>query len=114
LSGLRDIDGFRHDDLTISPPQGTFAGPRLSNTEDMAFAGQKPEIIVRVGTGKAGTVRAALSEDGGRNWKSLGSEPPNSNAAVTVAICAEARTIVWTPRRGSASCSSDRGTNWTE
>jgi hypothetical protein len=51
ISGVGDIDGFRHDDLDTSPPQGTFAEPRFSSTRDIAFAGRKPDIIVRIGNG---------------------------------------------------------------
>ena len=68
LSGVGDIDGFRHDDLNRSPAQGAFDGPRYSNTEDMALAGKNPRIIVRTGTGRNNTVRAAISTDGGKTW----------------------------------------------
>jgi hypothetical protein len=112
LSGLGDIDGFRHEDLNVSP-KGTFAGPRFSNTEDLALAGQNPSVIVRSGTGGDGAVRAAISEDGGLTWSALGSEPPGGGEAGSIAICARGRTIVWTPRRSTPYYSVDRGTNWT-
>ena len=40
ISGVGDIDGFRHDDLDKSPVAGTFSGQRYGNTEDLAFAGK--------------------------------------------------------------------------
>jgi photosystem II stability/assembly factor-like uncharacterized protein len=117
LSGLGDIDGFRHDDLDKSPAEGTFSGQRYGNTEDLVFAGKKPDLIVRTGTGGGrGTnrlVHASLSEDGGKTWSRLGSEPTNSAGAGTIAISADGRTIVWTPRRSAPYRSVDRGTNWT-
>jgi hypothetical protein len=114
LSGLGDIDGFRHDDLNESPQKGTFAGPRFSNTEGLAFAARKPNIIVRTGTGGYEMVHAAISLDYGKTWSFLGSNPPDSNeGAGTIAISADGKIIVWTPRGGSPNYSANRGTNWT-
>ncbi len=112
LSGVGDIDGFRHDDLGKSPADGTFAGPRFGNTEDLAVAGMNPQVVVRSGTGRSGTVRAAISTDGGKNWSALARDPVNSAGAGAIAVSADGRTIVWTPRRSEPHYSVDRGTNW--
>jgi photosystem II stability/assembly factor-like uncharacterized protein len=112
LSGVGDIDGFRHDDLDVSPASGAFDGPRYSNTEDLALAGKNPRVIVRTGTGRNGTVRAALSTNGGKTWSALGSEPAGSAGAGTIAISADGRTIVWTPRDSVPSYSNDMGNQW--
>lgn len=112
LSGVGDIDGFYHGDLNVSPKQGSFAGPRFVNTEDMACAGRKPNIIVRVGTARSDVVRAAISADDGKNWESLASEPPGSGGAGSITISADGRIIVWTPRRAGAYYTTNRGTNW--
>jgi len=117
LSGVGDVDGFRHDDLDQSPAEGTYSGQRYGNTEDLAFAGKRPDLIVRTGTGGGrGTnriVHASVSEDGGKTWKTLDSDPPNSGGAGTIAISADGKTIVWTPRRGAPYWTVDRGINWT-
>jgi photosystem II stability/assembly factor-like uncharacterized protein len=113
LSGVGDIDGFRHDDLNVSPAPGTFSGPRYSNTEDLAFAGKNPLVIVRTGTAGNQEVRAAFSRDGGTTWQELESEPTTGNGAGTIAISADAKTIVWTPRGGEPYFTKDWGTNWT-
>jgi photosystem II stability/assembly factor-like uncharacterized protein len=116
ISGLGDIDGFRHDDLDKSPTTGTFFGPHYDNTEDLAFAANKPEIIVRTGGNREGTnriVHASISTDGGKTWSELGSEPTDSTGAGTIAISADGKTIVWTPRRSEPHYSVDHGTNWT-
>jgi photosystem II stability/assembly factor-like uncharacterized protein len=113
ISGVGDIDGFRHDDVDVSPPEGTFAGPRFSSTRDIAYAGSKPEIIVRIGNGGRGT-HAAISDDGGKSWHSLASDCPGGNGGQgRLAISADGGTIVWTPQRGSAFVTTDRGTTWT-
>ncbi len=112
LSGVGDIDGFLHDDLNVSPAQGTFAGPRYSNTEDLAFAGKNAKIVVRTGSGRPGVARAAISLDGGKTWRPLAGEPPNSGGAGAIAISANGNTIVWTPRREAPYFSVDRGAHW--
>ena len=77
ISGVGDIDGFRHDTMDVSPVEGTFAGPRLSSTRDLAFAANKPEVMVRIGNGGRDlSAHAILSEDGGRTWEALASDPP--------------------------------------
>jgi photosystem II stability/assembly factor-like uncharacterized protein len=112
LSAIGDQDGFRHDDLTRSPEQGSFTGPRFSNSESIAFAGKNPQIIVRTGTGANESVHAAISPDGGVSWQALGTEPPDSNGAGSIALSADGKTIVWTPQRSIPYFSTDRGTNW--
>ncbi|HXT11026.1 MAG TPA: cellulase [Candidatus Angelobacter sp.] len=110
LSGVGDIDCFRHDDLEASPTVSE--GPRFSNTEDMMFAGKRPLFIVRTGTGKS-SVHAALSVDGGRSWQALASEPAGGDGGGTITISADGATIVWTPRPGVPSVSTNRGETWT-
>ena len=112
ISGLGDIDGFRHDDLTASPA-ATFAGPRFSNTEGLAFAASSPLTVVRIGTRREGT-HAAVSVDGGSSWQALDSDPPGGGQGDgTIAISADGRTIVWTTRRGTAHWTADQGAHWT-
>ena len=113
ISGVGDIDGFVHDDLYASPAQGTFAGPRYGNTEDLAFAGKNPVVIVRAGTVENQDVRAAFSRDGGAIWQELETEPPTGNGAGAIALSADTQTIVWTPRGGEPYFTKSRGTNWT-
>ncbi|MGH7950678.1 MAG: cellulase [Limisphaerales bacterium] len=113
LSGLGDIDGFRHDDLNASPALGAFAGPRFSNTEDLAFAEKNPAIIVRAGAGGNNPAHAAISFDGGKNWNLLGGDPPESFGGGNITVSADGKIIVWTPWRGAPNFSVNRGTNWT-
>jgi len=114
LSGLGDIDGFRHDDLAISPPE-TFAGLHFGNTEDLAFAWEKPQVIARTGTvwGRQAEVRAAYSLDGGKTWTAFASEPTANAEAGAIAVSADGRIFVWTPRRSAPYFTANYGTNWT-
>jgi photosystem II stability/assembly factor-like uncharacterized protein len=117
ISGVGDIDGFRHDDLDKSPAEGTFSGQRYGNTEVLAFAGTKPNFVVRTGTGGGRTtnriIHASLSKDGGRTWKTLAGEPTNSFGAGPITISANGKTIVWTQRRSVPHYSVDEGAHWT-
>jgi photosystem II stability/assembly factor-like uncharacterized protein len=125
LSGLGDIDGFRHDDLDASPPQGTFANPHYTNTESIDYAASVPAIIVRSGTVRgnaSGTVRAAYSLDGGKTWQPFVTEPPLppdsagnwfAGGAGHLAISADGTVVVWTPRGGSPHATRDWGRTWT-
>jgi photosystem II stability/assembly factor-like uncharacterized protein len=112
LSGLADIDGFRHDDLDRSPA-GTFDGPRFTTTEDIAFAGANPSTIVRTGSGGT-NVHAAISTDGGKNWSRLPSEPPGyGRGGGNIAISADGKTIVWSERNSAPNVTSDGGAHWS-
>ena len=125
LSGLGDIDGFRHDDLDVSPPQGTFKNPHYVNTESIDYAARSPAIIVRSGTVRgsaAGIVRAAFSLDGGGKWQALATEAPLpadaaknrfAGGAGTIAVSADGKAVVWTPRGGSPHVTGDWGKTWT-
>ncbi len=112
LSGVGDIDGFRQDNLDVSPASGTFAGPRYGNTEDLAFAAKNPGVIVRTGTVNNQDVRAAVSRNGGNTWQELENEPPAGNGAGAIAMSADAKIIVWTPRGGEPYLTRDWGSNW--
>ncbi len=113
LSGVGDIDGFRHDDLAVSPVQ--HVGVRFTSTDSLACAAAKPAFVVRTGhirNRQPGQVRGAYSEDGGGTWSAFASEPPGVGEG-RIAVSADATTIVWTPRDGSAHWSRDRGATWT-
>lgn len=115
-SGLGDIDGFRHDDL--DEPTLQFAGPRLTNTESMAFAGQAPNILVRSGRIRdydGNAVRAAWSRDGGATWEAFANEPPQSSeGAGHITIAANGKRVIWTPAKSTAWITADFGKHWQQ
>jgi photosystem II stability/assembly factor-like uncharacterized protein len=113
LSGVGDIDGFRHDDLAISPVQ--HIGARFTGTDSLACAAAKPAFVVRTGhirNRQPGQVRGAYSEDGGSTWKFFAAEPPGEGKG-RIAVSADATTIVWTPKGGGPHWSRDHGATWT-
>jgi len=114
LSGVGDIDGFRHDDPEVSPAHGAFAGPRFSSTRSIVFAARQPQIVVRVGDGPADMVHAAISADSGTTWQLLESDPTPEQEGSAVAVSCDGKIIVWTTRYGVAHVTADRGKSWSE
>jgi hypothetical protein len=126
LTGVGDIGGFRHDDLTVSPPNGMFDNPIFGNTTSLDFtemanasaASAAPAVVVRVGTNSSGgQANGAYSTDGGTMWTPFASAPmatgksaPNSGS---IAVSADGGTFVWVPKGGTPSYSRDSGTTWT-
>ncbi len=115
VSGVGDLGGFRHDRLDVSPPVGMFGNPIFANVESLDFAEKSPAFVVRTGTSQHGrevaSRRGAYSADGATTWTPFASEPEGRGAG-TVAVSADASTIVWTPRGGNAHFSRDRGATW--
>lgn len=113
VSGLGDVDGFVHDELDV--PQQRFAGPRLSNTESLAFAGQAPHLMVRTGhfhNRPEGATRGAWSDDGGRSWTAFASEPPEGEGAGRITLAADGKRAIWQPRGAGHWITADRGDHW--
>jgi photosystem II stability/assembly factor-like uncharacterized protein len=116
LSGVGDICGFRHDDLTATP-KAMWQNPIFANVHDIDFAAKKPELVVRVGTHPYDPLpklsRGAYSTDGGTTFAPFGSEPEKSEGAGNIAVSADGATFVWAARGAAASFSRDRGKTWT-
>lgn len=109
LSALGDLGGFRHDDLTRSPAGGMMSNPIFSTTTAIDEAAQKPQLIVRVGYGA--TARGAFSTDIGATWSPFVSEPDGAQGG-SIAISADGASLVWSPQRQAAVCSSNMGKTW--
>jgi len=118
LSGVADVDGFRHDDLSVSPPSGRFGTPAFKDTSDLAFAWRHPEIVVRSGnTYHNDLVTGAYSLDAGVTWKPFVSEPPGTIGTYwrgegSVAISADGKTVVWSPTGVAPHLTQDWGATW--
>ena len=119
VSGLGDIDGFRHDDLDQSPPQGRFDAPGYKNTEWLDFAGREPQVLVRSGTTYGNDrILGAYSRDGGVHWRGFPAEPPRAEqqrdrfGTGPIAVSADGRAIVWTTRGNRPHITRDEGATW--
>ena len=124
FSGLGDINGFRHADLNL--PQPMFAKPAFSNLNSLDWAGQNPDIIVRVGdsghTYPDGCGSGAYSSDNGITWTKFGECVPgvtnNTNSVGIIAIDASGKSLVWASESADAPAntgpytSNDWGATW--
>jgi photosystem II stability/assembly factor-like uncharacterized protein len=111
LSALGDLGGFRHDDLKISPRGGMFKNPLNSTCNCLDSSAADPTFIVRVGEGAG--VHGSYSTDIGKTWQPFVTQPFGADGGA-VAISADGKTIVWSPRRALACYSIDRGQKWLD
>lgn len=110
LSTMGDYDGFRHDNLDVSPPDRHY--PYKGTTLSIAFAGKVPSKIVKAYNAKP---YGAYSTDGGETWNDFKAYPAGTSegGSWTIAISADGNTLVWGPPGASMSYSTNNGTSWT-
>jgi hypothetical protein len=112
LSGMGDIYGFAHTDLTKSPAQGMYQNPRYYPSS-MDFEQNTPTEVVRVtnGTSPYGVV----SIDGGLSWTAFATMPTGtSTGGGSIAIARDGSSIVWAPAdTSSVWYSTNGGGTWT-
>ncbi|HET9516109.1 MAG TPA: sialidase family protein, partial [Actinoplanes sp.] len=115
ISGLGDIGGFRHEDLT-KVPEKHFSTPFHVTTTSVDFAEKNPSVIVRAGNfndaERPNDAHVAFSTDGGENWFQ-GSEPGGVNEGGTVAAAADGSRFVWAPKNTAPVFSVGFGTTWS-
>ena len=116
LSAMGDYDGFRHDNLDVSP-SNRYRPPK-GTTLSIAFAGQVPSRIVKAYNSAP---YGAISADGGSSWRDFGGRGSTGYPAGTtkggswaMALSADGNTIVWGPTGASLSYSTDDGKTWTK
>ncbi|NUR46678.1 MAG: xyloglucanase [Hamadaea sp.] len=113
LSGLGDINGFRHTNLDAVPSM-MFTSPVFSSTTSLDFAELNPNYVVRVGnvdkTATPNTNRIGISSDNGATWYQ-GQEPSGVTGGGTVAVAANGNSIVWAP--AGAAVSYGGGSSWS-
>ncbi|MFI4907311.1 MAG: hypothetical protein ACHQHL_04360 [Steroidobacterales bacterium] len=114
LSGLGDISGFAHEDLSRSPTE-QFTHPVFANTDEIDYAGSEPRVLVRSGTPSRapapgagpGAPTLAYSLDSARSWQPL--KPSGATSAITVS--ADGRAFMVTAPMPLVTL--DRGRSWT-
>jgi hypothetical protein len=123
ISGFGDLAGFVHDRPDAAPAT-MHLNPRMSNTNNLDYAGMAPNIVVRSGTNHANQGQPASlswSEDGGRNWHALSApaisvngEPPQRfdlRGEAPIHVSADgAAFVVATP---VTLVTRDRGRSWS-
>jgi len=110
ISGVGDIGGFVHNDVTISPPQGMMSHPNLTTTTSLDFAEKNPAIVARVGEGGRGAF-GGYSTDGGMSWTPF-QRGNAGRGGGKIAVSADGTSFVWTPGNAQPLVSKDKGATW--
>ncbi|BCJ46514.1 xyloglucanase [Actinoplanes ianthinogenes] len=110
VSALGDIGGFYHADLD-TVPANFHDTPSLGSNTSLDFAELSPSFFVRVGNADAAP-HIGISSDGGKNWYQ-GQEPSGVTGGGTVAVGADATSVVWSPAGAGVHYSTTRGSSWT-
>lgn len=122
ISGLGDICGFVHTDLT-AVPSSMMTTPTFSTTTGLDYAELNPTKYVRVGNTDTGTnPRIGVSSDTGANWYTASncwtSSSTDSTGGGKVAMSADGKTIVWAPAGNGTvlpvKYSANDGSSWNE
>jgi len=117
LSGLGDIGGFAHSDVTHVPAR-MYMQPTFVTTTSIDFAEASPKTVVRVGSvdtgGYPNDKPIGVSTDGGMSWNNAG-VPATGAERGTIAVGADGVFMVWAPDvAGMAVYSSQYSPyNWT-
>jgi len=115
VTAIGDYSGFVHTDLD-APAAGNPKPPFFGNTHDVTGAELAPEVIVRIGKARTGS-NLGYSLDGGKTWHNAGSAPDPKSSDGFIAVSADGKAWVWTPKSGNIGqqphVSHDRGDTWT-
>lgn len=111
ISGLYDIAGFRHFDVS-EPPGMMMTGPFFGTTTGLDFAEQNPQKVVRVGKPVVDTEKQliAISHDQGATWVSP--TMPTGASGGHIAIAADGAAIVWAPDQMMPQVTLNDGQSW--
>ena len=112
VSGLGDIGGFVHTDITKAPSAYSATAPFMGSVNGTDFAEKTPATMVRVGSGDAGSSHISVSTSGGSSWWA-GQEPGGVTGGGNVAMSADGSRIVWSADGAGVHTSSTLGSSWT-
>jgi xyloglucan-specific exo-beta-1,4-glucanase len=110
VSALGDIGGFYHASLDAVQPS-FHDTPSLGSNTSLDFAELTPTVFARVGNADAAP-HIGISSDGGKNWYQ-GQEPSGVTGGGTIAVGADAGSMVWSPQGTGVHYSTTRGSSWT-
>jgi photosystem II stability/assembly factor-like uncharacterized protein len=98
ITAIGDYGGAVHWDPD-TPPDDNFSNPRFGNTNGIACAEKRSEIIVRVGraTGDNPGKTIGYSKDGGKTWQPADTLPHPLASLGHIAVSAKGTSWVWSP-----------------
>jgi hypothetical protein len=112
VTAIGDYSGFVHADLD-KPAPGNPKPPFFGNTHDVTGAEAAPEVIVRIGKPRDDGKNLGYSLDGGKTWREPATVPDPKSSDGAIAVSADGRAWVWTPKGRTPHVSHDRGDSWT-
>jgi hypothetical protein len=128
LSGMGDIYGFAHQNLSVSPPQQMYTNPEVSPSA-IDFEQNTPTTVVRTTQGNAASGSTAasntpwgvISTNGGLTWTAFSGSPTwafTTNGAASgggsIAIAPDGSSMVWAPlNTTSVWYSTNGGVSWS-
>lgn len=116
LTAIGDYCGFTHWNLDKPEPSGCYDNPHFGNTNGLACAENRPEMIVRVGIASGGQLKGkniGYSLDSGKTWQPTAALPREDSRLGDIAVAADGSSWVWTPDRSAVYYTKDRGNTWT-
>ncbi|RZA17780.1 MAG: exo-alpha-sialidase, partial [Lysobacteraceae bacterium] len=111
VTAIGDYSGFVHEDLD-KPAAGNPKPPFFGNTHDVTGAELAPEVIVRIGKPREGGRNLGYSLDGGKTWHEPATVPDPKSSDGAIAVSADGKAWVWTPKGGGPQVTHDRGMTW--
>ena len=116
ISAIGDYGGFVHWDPDKPSAEHSSQPPLFGNTNGVACAEDKPEVIVRVGraSGHHPGLNIGYTLDGGKTWKPPASMPQPNSMLGHIAVSSDGETWVWTPAHQAVYFTRDRGTTWIQ
>ena len=105
ISVIGDYDGFRHNNLDVSPSLGRH-NPSIGSTSTLDFGEKNPGVVVRAGA------TAYYSSDNAKTWKLL-PVPVTGAKDGSMAVSADGSTIAWSPNAQTVYTTTDKLT-WTK
>lgn len=114
ISGMADVAGFVHDDITKVPKNLHINSS--DNATCLDFSEENSTFVVRVTDSDVskGVKACSLSRDSGKNWYNVENISDIGNkSGGTIALSPDGNTIVWAPETGSVSYLGGTGGSWT-
>jgi photosystem II stability/assembly factor-like uncharacterized protein len=128
ISAFGDIDGFTHDDLDATPPEGKHLHPLFTTTSSLDFAERNPAIVIRSGARALHIPdhdTLAYSLDGGHTWNPFtlgtpqaggrrGGGGPEGGGVGSGPVILSADGAVFMSTAGPVQISTNRGASWLD
>nr|AGK74986.1 CelEx-BR15 [uncultured organism] len=114
ISALRDITGFRHNNVDVVP--AAQMQPVRGSSVSLDYAELSPSYIVRAANGDTANCEKslAISTDGGTTWAAVSSQPSGLTGGGSVAVSATGGgKIVWSPAGVGLFFTTGGGKTWT-